>query len=425
MSVAISPAYITRDPALAETAELLGGIGAGWALDGQELRLALRDATYWLERPADGPSYLGTGGLEGPAALTGRRKPRLRGGSAAHPVREVSPVLVDPVLGIYQISDATGGVVALYERGLSGGITLNAVVADITAAAPPAARYNVESGARGLFIRLGTFPPAGTITVDAWGASPDGAAPSAVARVALEMLRQDFGVPPAYLDASSFLGLASDLVPGGVWIDGDADAVSVVGLLLRSAAARLVPRRNGMLAAVGLIALGAGRLPVASYTTAQIIDCRPRDLPAPMSPPPFRMRVGWGRNYTTQTTGLAPTLTGDRVQALAEEWRIATAGAPEVLTAWRRPSDPPLVETALTSATAAQGLADALRDLWCIPAGRRLYDVTLPLAYALRHDIGEPIQVTYPGELAAGALGRIVGEQIRTADNAAILQVLI
>ena len=415
------PHGVWRDPAWTETAEIFGGLGAGWALDDTELRLSMRDATYWLEQRADGATYAGTGGLEGTAEMAGRRKPRLRGGSAAAPVREIPAVLVNPTLGIYQISDAPGGIVALYERGLAGGITLSGVVADITIAAPPAGTYSVESGPRGLFIRLGTFPAAGQITVDAWGAFPDGAAPSAVARVALEMLRQDFAVPASYIDAASFLGIASDLVPGGVWLSDDADATAVIGLLLRSAAARLVPRRNGMLAAIGLRAFGAGRIPVASYTTAQIMDCRPRDLGAP----PFRIRVGHQRFAATQTSDLAPTLSGARRQELGSEWRIATASDAGVLAAWRRPTDPPLVETALTSATAAQALADMLRDLWCIAPGRRLYDVTLPLAFALRHDIGEPIEITYPGEMSAGAMGRIVGEQLRTADNAATLQVLV
>lgn len=415
------PHGVWRDPSWSETAEIFGGLGAGWSLNEAELRLSMRDATYLLESRADGATYAGTGGLEGGAEMAGRRKPRLRGGSATAPVREIPAVLVAPALGIYQISDAPGGIVALYERGLAGGIVLSGIVADITIAAPPPGTYSVESSPRGLFIRLGTFPPAGQITVDAWGAFPDGAAPSAVARVALELLRQDFAVPPAYIDVASFLGLASDLVPGGIWLADDADAAAVAGLLLRSAAARLVPRRNGMLAAIGLRALGAGRLPVASYTSAQIITCSPREL----GTPPFRIRVGYQRFAATQTSDLAPTLSGARRQELASEWRIATASDAGVVAAWRRPADPPVVETALTSATAAQALADTLRDLWCIAPGRRLYDVTLPLPFALRHDIGEPIEITYPGELAAGALGRIVGEQIRTADNAAILQVLI
>jgi hypothetical protein len=421
------PHGVWRDPAWAETAELISGLGAGWRLDGQDLVLALRDPSWWLERPADGASYAGTGGLEGGAALAGKRKPRLRGGSAAHPVREIAPLLVDPVAGIYQVSDAAGGIVALYERGLAGGITLNAVVADITAAAPPAATYNVESSARGLFIRLGTFPPAGQITVDAWGGFASGAAPSSAAEVALELLRQDFAVPAEYLDAGSFLGLAGAAAwPAGVWVGDEApDALDLVGLLLRSAAARLVPRRNGRLAAIGLRAFGGGALPVAAYSPDQIVNCVPLDLGLPLSPPPARIRVGHSRFHTTQTSDLAPTLSGARRQDLAEAWRVTTAASADVLVAWRRPSEPSVVETALTSAAAAQSLSDTLRDLWCVAVGRRLYDVTLPLAYALRHDIGEPVTITWPGTLPVPALGRIVGEQLRTADNLAILQVLV
>ena len=60
-----------------------------------------------------------------------------------------------------------------------------------------------------------------------------------------------------------------------------------------------------------------------------------------------------------------------------------------------------------------------------MPAGRRLYDVSLPLPLALARDLGDVVALTYPGPLAAGALGRIVGEQIRTADSLATLQVLV
>lgn len=415
------------DPPLAQTVTILSGLGAGWTVDEAELSLDLRDPTYWIERPVDRTTYAGTGGLEGTAALAGKRKPYLRGGAVANPVREISPVLVDPVLGIYQVSDQRGQIVALYERGLAGGIVLNANVADITAAAPPAATYNVESSARGLFIRLGTFPPAGVITVDAVGAFPDATSPSAAAAVALEIMRQDIGVPTANIDATSFTALATAAPwAAGVYLgpEEDLDGREVLGLLLRSSAARLVPRRDGTLGATPLRAVGA-TLPAVYWTAAEIVSCTPRQLPAPMGPPPFRVRVGWGRNHTTQTSDLAPTLGGARRQELAETWRVATAANAAVTTAYRRPSDPELIETALTNATAAAALADALRDLWCVTPGRRLFDVALPSAIALARDIGDVVSIAYPGPLAAGAVGRIVGEQIRTADDLVTLQVLV
>lgn len=419
---------IWRDPAWAETAELLGAIGAGWTLDDAELTLALRDAGWWLDRPVDGAAYAGSGGLEGGDALEGKRKPRLRGGTSGDPVREIAPVLVDETAGIYQVSDAEGGVVTLYERGLSGGITSAGTVADINAASPSAGTYVVESSARGLFVRLGTFPPAGQITVDAWGKFANGATPSAPAAVALELLRQDLAVPATWIDADSFTGLAAArTAPAGVFLDLDEplDGWAVLGLLMRSSLARLVPRRNGRLAALPLAAIPAGTVPTGTYTAAQIVACVQRRLSPPLAPPPYRVRVGWGRNHTVQVSDLAPTLSGARRQELAETWRVVTASSAAVSAAWRRPSDPEVVETALTGAAGAQTLRDDLLALWGVAAGRRLYDVTLPLSYALRHDIGECIVIAWPGPLAAGALGRIVGEQIRTADNLATLQVLV
>jgi hypothetical protein len=417
-----------RDPPLADTVPVLAGIAAGWSVDEVELRLQLRDPTYWLERLADGATYAGTGGLDGTAALAGKRKPRLRGGSATDPVREIAPVLVDPSAGIYQISDAEGAIVALYERGLAGGITFNASVADITAAAPPSATYDVETSTRGLFLRLGTFPPAGQITVDAWGAFPDATTPSIAAEVALGLLEQDLAVPPAFIASASFAALATDAPwAAGVFlgVDEALDGVQVVGELLRSSAARLVPSRDGRLTAVALAPVPAGTLPVAAFTTAQIVSCVPRPLGPPLSPPPFRMRVAWGRNFTTQTSDLAPTLSGARRQELAEPWRVAAAASTAVGNAWRRPSDPPLVETALTNGTDAAALATLLRDLWCVPQERRLYDVAIPLPLALARDLGDVVSVTYPGPLAQGRVGRIVGEQIRTIDDVATIQVLV
>lgn len=423
----LQPHGYWRDPAYDETAELLNGIGAAWTLTEREATVRFRDPSYWLDDALDGTAYAGSGGLEGSAALAAKRKPKLRGGTAGAPVREIPAVLVNETSGIYQVSDSTGGIVALYERGLAGGITFNANVGDITAAAPPAGTYNVESSGRGLFFRLGTFPPAGLITVDAWGNFPDGAVANTAAAVALNLLTQDLAMPAAFIDTASFTGMAAAFPwTAGEWLfDQPIAGRDLVGRLLRSCSARLVPRRTGRLAAVGLTAFGAGAFQVASYTTAQIVSCQQRELRAPMAPPPFRIRVGVQRFFATQASDLAPTLTGARRQTLAEAYRVRSAAGTGVLTAWRRASDPPIVETSLTATADGDSLAALLRDLWSVPVQRTLWDVTLPLAFALRHDLGDPVLITYPGLLAGGGLGRIVGEQIRTADQLATLQVLV
>jgi hypothetical protein len=99
------------DPPYAALSQAFVGVATPWFLSDTTLSIPLRDATYWIERPIQPTQYLGTGGLEGPTivnggTLTGAPKPKARGGTAASPIRNVSPVLVDTVNRIYQYNDA-------------------------------------------------------------------------------------------------------------------------------------------------------------------------------------------------------------------------------------------------------------------------------------------------------------------------------
>ncbi len=79
----------------------------------------------------------------------------------------------------------------------------------------------------------------------------------------------------ALLDMASFTTLAAACPwPAGIWLGADeaVDGAALAGLLLRASAARLVPRRAGMLAAVALGPLLSGATPVARYTTPEIVD---------------------------------------------------------------------------------------------------------------------------------------------------------
>lgn len=418
-----------RDPPKGTLEILLAGVGAGWTLTDQEVTVVLRDPSYWLEQVIEGSTYGGTGGLDGNSTLKDTRKPLVRGGTNVAPVQEVAPILVDPTLGIYQVSDAYGTVEALYERGLAGGITFNANVADITLGSPPAATYDVESSGRGLFIRLGTFPPAGRITVDCTGKFPDNTAASTAGALTKKFLQQDMSLPTAYLDTASFDALDTAFAfPVGFHIPpGDQlDARLIVGTILRSSAARLVPTREGKLACIRFIPVDPVAVSVAKLNTANVISVEQVPLSAPLMPPPQHISVGWGRHYTVQTTGLAPTLSGIRLQELAQAWQVATnSGSGDVTLAWRRPSNPAIVETVLTSQAGGEELAALLAELWCIQEGRKVYNVTVPLSIGLEFDLGEVVSVRYPGALVDGKLGMVVGEQIRTEGDVAILQVLV
>jgi hypothetical protein len=144
---------------------VFSGTAADWTIDESGVHIILRDNSYKLTVPAQSNVYGGTGGADGGADLTGKRKPRAFGY-----VQNVEPPLSDPSLLIYQVNDgAIQAVTAVYDRGsaLTPGADF-ATYALLTAASPGAGTY-ITCLALG-FIRLGSSP-VGTVTADISGAS--------------------------------------------------------------------------------------------------------------------------------------------------------------------------------------------------------------------------------------------------------------
>lgn len=414
-----------RDPAWGELAQLLFGLGAGWVPDNAGVALALRDPGYWLERQFSGRTYAGTGGLEGTADMAGQRRPAVRGGTTLAPVRHVPITWVDPAALIAQVTDYAMTLVALYEGGDPGQITFGGDVADLYVGSTSPGQYRTDS-ARGL-IQFGSRP-ARPITVDVVGSHPNGLAPGTVGELLRLLLLEDFGISAALLDADACSGLdAAWTHPVGLYIppDDSAEAAALAGRILASAYARAVPTRRGTLRPVMLRAPAAGVTPGATYSEAEIIDVLPRSPGAPMDPPPYRWRVGHSRTNTILTSDIDPDATAAVRQALSREWATESASSTAVLAAWRRPSDPEIVPTALLSAAGAQALAGVLRDLWCVVSPRRVHGVVLPLSVGLRHEIGDWLRIIYPlPGLRAGALGQVVGESIQWEEGRVTLSVL-
>lgn len=412
------------DPLYSVLASLFAGVATSLRLGDGVLEVGVRDASYWLERPLQNDLYTGGGGLTGTADMAGRPKPKLRGGSVSAPVRFVAPVLVDPTANIYQYTDAAGQVVALYEGGLAGGIVNAGDVANLYSGSVAGGYYRTDN-ARGL-LQLGA-QPVRPITLDALGKFPSGSAPTTAAAIALALLQQDIGLPSDMLDAASFTTLdAAAAWPAGWYWDGatQVGAVDALGVLLVSLGAKLLPTRSRALKALALRLPDVGATVAGAYGTETIVGVRAMALPAGLSPPVQRARVGYGRTHTVQQSDIAPTVTAATRQRLSAAWQYAMQAAPAAtLLAYRRPNEGTLIETALSSATDAATLAAAMVALWGVP--RLLFAVTVPLEVALRHDLGDLLRITYPvAGLAGGALGRIVGEQLRSRDGAATLTVL-
>lgn len=147
---------------------MFAGVQQPWSLGEATLDIPIRDASYEIEVPVQGSVYSGTGGIGGTAEMTGRPVPRARGGTLDDPIRNVTPVLIDPGNRVYQFTDGRGLLAALYERGAQV-FTYAGDFPDyaaLVAASVPSASYAL-CGAQGLF-RLGAMP-AGQITADVTG----------------------------------------------------------------------------------------------------------------------------------------------------------------------------------------------------------------------------------------------------------------
>jgi hypothetical protein len=227
------------DPSSRDLAPVFSGVAGDWSLDEQTLRLPVRDWSALLERPWAAGVYTGGGGAAGTPDLAGTPVPRLRGA-----VREITPVLIDAAHRVYQYTDGPGVVTALYERGLAGVTPVgdHASHAALIAAPLLAGQY-ATCNAAGLF-RLGTTP-FGAITLDAQGSFPGAGYKGRLADIARHVLTEDMGLPSEAVDTAAFAGLAEARGwTGGIWSGDGADAVTIVGRLLRSLGARLLPSRT-------------------------------------------------------------------------------------------------------------------------------------------------------------------------------------
>ncbi|MEE8661941.1 hypothetical protein CGLAMM_11485 [Acetobacteraceae bacterium EV16G] len=110
---------IWRDPPYDATAPVFAGLGRNWQPGPTGFEVPLLDATYWLDTAMPTRSYGGGGGLDGDKNVVGRSHPRLRG-----MCRNITPILIDAVNLVYQLSDAEAEITAVYEGGFGGGSPL-------------------------------------------------------------------------------------------------------------------------------------------------------------------------------------------------------------------------------------------------------------------------------------------------------------
>lgn len=376
------------------------GTAADFHVDEDEFRVDLQDYGFKLDVPLQEATYGGTGGADGGEDLAGKRKPRAFGY-----VENIAPPLVVPNSLIYQVNDGpVQAVSAVYVRGLAlTGGTDHANYAALAAASITSGQFHTCL-ALGLF-RI-NFLLDGEVTADVSGdASGSGftGTRSGIVRRILTLATEIADPAGLYLPSFTVYETAQ---PGeiGHWFDHNstdtvADAIGrVIG---PSAWAGF--RRDGKFEAMAFD-LPSG-IPVMRLAKEDIRDIRREKLPAGLSPPPWRWRVAYSRNWTV-ITDPAGAVTEDRRAFLAEEFRYAVAESEPIRV------DHPLALERTVDGSGFRDLADAQAEaerlLTLHKRSAALYRLQCDLE-PLSLNIGQVILVTFPRfDLTSGRLLRVV-----------------
>jgi hypothetical protein len=404
-----------KDSPYANYQTLFDGTAADWQVEEALLRVQVRDNSYQMEMPAQPALYGGSGGMDGTEDLKGKRKPLALGECL-----NVTPVTLVPTLLIYQVnSGPMEAVTAVYDRAVAltfarDFATAEALFAATTGGAGSGA--DIEAGEYGTclaagLIRLGGSP-VGTVTCDVRGDKTGGVYVNTTASIVRRLLAIGSKVPdPTGLSVPTF-DEVERVQPAviGYWLDGSADTrvIDAVADLMGSVGGWAGMRRNGRLE-VAIFTPPSGQ-PAASYDRVDIVDIDRQKLPDQLSPPPYRFRVAWGRNWTQQTDVAGQAgVTDDRVAKLKESYSLATSDATTGQRVQRNhplAQDPDPIQAYFRDQADAQAEADRLLNLFGLV--QSLYRMTVKI-HPFAHEIGECIFVTFPRwDLKAGRLLRIV-----------------
>jgi hypothetical protein len=408
------------DPASDDLVTLFTGVASGWTLSEFTLEIQVRDASYWMDRQLQRTLYAGTGTYEGDAELTGTPKPKTRG-----TVYNIALTLIDRANRIYQYNDGPGEVVALYEGGAET-ITFQADTTNLYSGSTTPGSYRTDNS-RGL-LQLGLEPADNAaLTADVIGHFPTAGEELIAADIVRYLISEDMGLPAGFLDTDSFDTAATDYPyeAGWHWAPGDrVDGATAVGQCLAAFGAKIAPTVDGALQCIILKAVSVSDTPAASYDEAQAISCEPRALPADLSPPAFRFRVGYQHNYTVQPSGLLDSATAAHRQFVQSADRFATWYSSASELAYANGNDVAPFGGGLNAEADAQEVANRLGALF--GARRWLFDYAIPLVEGVDREFGDVIVAQYPNHaMASGARCRVLGRSVNSLEQTITLTVLV
>ncbi len=238
-----------------------------------------------------------------------------------------------------------------------------------------------------------TAAPVGQITADVQGAKPSGTYSANISTL-VQYIVQNYGPSTTRfvsgdLDAASLSAFASaHPQPVALWLSDRANVLQVCQDLAASVGAQVVVTTLGKLRLVQL-ALPAGGTPVA--VTAQDFD--EHSLSVSDRPPvQATAKLGWGRNWSVQTSGLATGLPASSAAALGLGLLSATSSDATATSVYKLGAQPEQTDTLLVVEGDATTEAARRRDLWKTP--RQVYTARYR-AHLLLTELGDAITLTH------------------------------
>ena len=238
-----------------------------------------------------------------------------------------------------------------------------------------------------------TAAPVGQITADVQGAKPSGTYSNNISTL-VQYIVQNYGPSSTRyssgdLDSASLSAFAgANPQPVGLCLTDRANVLQVCQDLASSVGAQVVVTTLGKLRLIQL-ALPAGGTPVA--VTAQDFDEHSLSVTERPSVQ-ATAKLGWGRNWSVQTSGLATGLPASSAAALGQGVLSVTSSDATATSVYKLGTQPEQADTLLVVESDATAEAARRRDLWKTP--RQVYTARYR-AHLLLTELGDSITITH------------------------------
>lgn len=327
------------------------------------------------------PSYSGAGGLEGGDDIANKPKPLVYGS-----VKNIEPILIDPVNLIYQVHD--GSILAV-DVVRDSGVALTGMgdVADIEAASVAAGQFKTQLS--GGYIKLGSTP-SGRITADVRGSNAGGYVDGAgeiIRRILMTRLGGG-SLSVADIDEGSFNALDAGFDASfGAYITDGISASSVIDELLSPCGAYWTFNRQGQIR-VGIVDEIGVEEATINESNIDIEGVSVRKIH-----PAYKISVGYAPVWVTQKEDeLAGATTDSDRTFLSSQYRYVSQQN-DVLLSQDKYAKELTFNTNIADKADAEALLSRLMTLYS--SKRSVYSLRVYRSM-FKFDIGDTVKLVYP-----------------------------